>query len=235
MEKFLGGINYQNFHMGFDKGQHNWLGQVYGQVAERKKQNRSQGTEGFIGFHILKGLDFIRKRPSWSLRNTDLTQNTDWTWNINRYQSFQSWGSLSPGSLLVENRRVHAQLLLLPALTLVYQGPLAQFTANCHHHCRPKEKKKGRPDSSAKQLTNFPKSLLNSVEAQEAILFQDMKYSLLQSPFISHKLTLTIFFWHFPEPKLTLLPPFIRCLLTDLSAGIFPQSLSFLEFENSNK
>lgn len=62
---------------------------------------------------------------SWSLRNTDLTQSTDWTWSIHRHQTFRSWGSLFPNSLPCREWVNMFSCALLPTLTSNAQRPMA--------------------------------------------------------------------------------------------------------------
>lgn len=58
---------------------------------------------------------------------------------------------------------------------------------------------------------------------------QNMKYSLLQSPFLFHKLTLTKCFQHFPEPKTHSSPPFHKMLIDWFVPSYFSFVLVFLE------
>lgn len=139
---------------------------------------------------MLKGLDFVLKIPSWSLRNTDLTQNPDWTWNNKRKQTFRT--SLSLGCLPCgESCDLYSVAPSCPLSLIVYKSPLVRFTGKCNCYSRPKEKK---------GLTPLPYCYL-IVPSLHWILWGPRGHSLpryeIFSPFISHKLTLTIHLFAF--------------------------------------
>lgn len=140
-----------------------WV-RVRGWVAERKRKHRGQGIEGLVA--KLKGLDCVLRIPSYSLKNTEVTQNNDWSWNINRHQIFRSWGPLSLGCLPCgEPCGSHFDAPSRPLSRLRYKGPVTTDQVMPPLQTKRRE----RPDSSAKLVPNCCKSLLNSVRPQRPL------------------------------------------------------------------
>lgn len=185
-----------------------WV-RVHGWVAERKRKHWGQGTEGLVA--RLKGWDCIPRIPSYSLRNTELTQNNDYTWNIDTKPSGAgitfTWLPALWRALCFPLRCSGR-----PPSRLLYKGPV---TAN-QVMLLLQTKRRGRPDSSAKLVPNCCKSPLNSVRPKRPLSWKRwniLSFSHLLSPIKSpwqHT------YLHFPEPRLTLLPSFISCLLVCL-------------------
>lgn len=150
-------------------------------VAKRKGKNGGQGIEGYIG--CMKGFELHPRDAMLALKEYWLTQNIDQTWDINSYQSFWSWGHFPLAPCLMQNH-------VIPAVPPSCQSQCRRARATAplpslQTQARRKAWLPGQIAAFFFQVSTEP------CEAQETTLFQALKCSVLQMPFITLKLTPT--------------------------------------------